>query len=90
MGVRSFHYAERYDSRAAVCREVEPLDRQAIVWTEIRGIPRCRRKRCYATVVALANPEPKWPEGHVEALREAGGREKTISYCIGWGQRSRK
>ena len=31
--------------------------------------------------------EPKWPEGYVEVLREAGAQEKTIPFCIGWVRR---
>ena len=38
-------------------------------------------------VMAPVNSEPKWPEGYVEALREAGAHEKTIPFCIGWVRR---
>ncbi len=31
--------------------------------------------------------EPKWPEGYVAVLREAGAQEKTIPYCVGWVRR---
>ena len=34
--------------------------------------------------VAPMNPEPKWPEGYVAALREAGAQEKTIPFCLTW------
>ena len=35
-------------------------------------------------VVAPNVPEPRWPDGYVTALREAGAQEKTIPYCIAW------
>jgi hypothetical protein len=27
---------------------------------------------------APLNPEPRWPEGYIQMLREAGAQEKTI------------
>jgi len=36
---------------------------------------------------APLNPEPKWPSGYVEVLREAGAQEKTIPFCLGWVRR---
>jgi integron integrase len=36
---------------------------------------------------AAFNPEPRWPEGYVRALREAGAQEKIIPYCVGWVRR---
>ena len=38
-------------------------------------------------VTSPKNPAPKWPEGFVTVLRDAGAQEKTIPYCIGWVQR---
>ncbi len=38
-------------------------------------------------VVAPLATDPKWPEGYVAVLREAGAQEKTIPYCIGWVRR---
>lgn len=38
-------------------------------------------------VVSPLVTEPKWPEGYVAALRDAGAQEKTIPYCIGWVRR---
>ena len=38
-------------------------------------------------VTAPNDPTPKWPEGYIEVLREAGAKEKNIPYCIGWVQR---
>lgn len=35
-------------------------------------------------VVAPMVPEPRWPDGYVAALREAGAQEKSIPYCIAW------
>jgi integron integrase len=35
-------------------------------------------------VVAPTVPEPRWPDGYVDALREAGAQEKNIPYCIAW------
>jgi hypothetical protein len=31
---------------------------------------------------APLNTEPRWPEGYIRALREAGTQEKTIPYCL--------
>ncbi len=36
---------------------------------------------------APLNTEPRWPEGFVEVLREAGAQEKTIPYFVGWVRR---
>ena len=33
------------------------------------------------------DPDPKWPEGYISVLREAGAKEKNIPYCIGWVRR---
>jgi hypothetical protein len=33
-------------------------------------------------MLAPMNPEPKWPEGYVASLREAGAHEKTIPFCL--------
>jgi len=38
-------------------------------------------------VVAPPVPEPRWPEGYIAALREAGAQEKCVPYCIGWVQK---
>jgi hypothetical protein len=38
-------------------------------------------------VTSPRNPAPKWPEGFVRVLRDAGAQEKNIPYCIGWVQR---
>jgi hypothetical protein len=38
-------------------------------------------------VVAPVNTEPKWPEGFVAILREAGAKEVTIPYCVTWVRR---
>ena len=38
-------------------------------------------------VTAPRDSAPKWPEGFVAVLRDAGAQEKTIPYCIGWVQR---
>jgi len=35
-------------------------------------------------VVAPTVPEPRWPDGYVDALREAGAQEKNIPYCVAW------
>ena len=32
---------------------------------------------------APLNAEPRWPEGYIRVLREAGAQEKTIPYCVG-------
>jgi hypothetical protein len=36
---------------------------------------------------APLNTEPRWPEGYIRVLREAGAQEKTIPYCMGWVRR---
>ncbi len=38
-------------------------------------------------VAAPLNPNPKWPEGYIEALRNAGAQEKYIPYCLTWVRR---
>ncbi len=38
-------------------------------------------------VVAPTVPEPRWPDGYVAALREAGAQEKNVPYCIAWVQK---
>jgi len=38
-------------------------------------------------VTSPRDPAPKWPEGFVRVLRDAGAQEKNIPYCIGWVQR---
>ena len=38
-------------------------------------------------VTAPKDPTPKWPEGYLAVLREAGAQEKNIPFCIGWIQR---
>lgn len=43
------------------------------------------QSNCLTT--APMNSAPKWPEGYVEVLREAGAQEKTIPFCIGWVRR---
>lgn len=35
-------------------------------------------------ITAPLNQTPKWPDGYIVVLREAGTQEKTIPYCIGW------
>ena len=37
--------------------------------------------------VAALNTEPKWPEGYVATLREAGAQEKTIPFLVTWVRR---
>jgi hypothetical protein len=37
--------------------------------------------------VAPLNPEPRWPEGYLTVLREAGAQEKTIPHCVAWVHR---
>ena len=37
--------------------------------------------------VAPLNPDPKWPEGYVAVLREAGAVEKTIPFLMTWVRR---
>jgi integron integrase len=41
----------------------------------------------YNRAAAPLNTEPRWPEGYVRVLREAGAQEKTIPYCVGWVRR---
>lgn len=43
--------------------------------------------QCRPYVVSPLDPEPKWPEGYVSVLRDAGAKEKTIPYCLGWVRR---
>ena len=38
-------------------------------------------------VTAPTDPSPKWPDGYVAVLREAGAKEKSIPYCVGWVRR---
>jgi hypothetical protein len=38
-------------------------------------------------VTAPTDPSPKWPDGYVAVLREAGAQEKNIPYCVGWVRR---
>ena len=33
---------------------------------------------------APLDPDPKWPAGYIEALRQAGAHEKNVPYCISW------
>ena len=35
--------------------------------------------------VAPLNPQPRWPEGYIAVMREAGAQEKTIPHCEGKG-----
>lgn len=37
--------------------------------------------------VAPLNPNPKWPDGYVAVLREAGAVEKTIPFLVTWVRR---
>ena len=37
--------------------------------------------------VAPLNPDPKWPQGYIAVLREAGAVEKTISFLLTWVRR---
>ena len=37
--------------------------------------------------VAPLNPTPKWPEGYVAVLRDAGAVEKTIPFLVTWVRR---
>ena len=37
--------------------------------------------------VAPLNPQPRWPEGYLTVLREAGAQEKTIPHCVAWVRR---
>ena len=36
---------------------------------------------------APLDPDPKWPDGYIEALRRAGAHEKNIPYCVSWANR---
>ena len=36
---------------------------------------------------APLDPDPKWPDGYIEALRRAGAHEKNIPYCVSWVNR---
>ena len=38
-------------------------------------------------VTAPTNPEPRWPEGYVAVLREAGAKEIAIPFCVAWVRR---
>ena len=38
-------------------------------------------------VVAPLGPQPRWPEGYITVLREAGAQEKTIPHCVAWVRR---
>lgn len=33
------------------------------------------------------DPDPEWPQGYIEALRQAGAHEKNIPYCVSWVRR---
>ncbi len=33
------------------------------------------------------NPDPKWPAGYIDVLRDAGAQEKTIRFYLGWVRR---
>ena len=37
--------------------------------------------------VAPLNPQPRWPEGYLTVLREAGAQGKTIPHCVAWIRR---
>jgi len=37
--------------------------------------------------VAPLNPQPRWPEGYIAVLREAGAQETTIPHCVAWVRR---
>jgi integron integrase len=37
--------------------------------------------------VAPLNLQPRWPEGYIAVLREAGAQEKNIPHCIAWVRR---
>ncbi|MBI5605238.1 MAG: phage integrase N-terminal SAM-like domain-containing protein [Deltaproteobacteria bacterium] len=37
--------------------------------------------------VAPLNPQPRWPDGYIAVLREAGAQEKTIPHCVAWVRR---
>ncbi len=36
---------------------------------------------------APLDPDPKWPDGYIEALRRAEAHEKNIPYCVSWVNR---
>ena len=36
---------------------------------------------------APLDPDPKWPQGYIDALRLAGAQEKNIPYCVSWVRR---
>ena len=36
---------------------------------------------------APLDPDPTWPDGYVEVLRQEGAHEKTIPYCVSWVRR---
>ncbi len=36
---------------------------------------------------APLDPDPKWPDCYIEALRRAGAHEKNIPYCVSWVNR---
>jgi len=38
-------------------------------------------------VTAPNDPDPRWPDGYMAVLREAGAQEKNIPYCVGWVRR---
>ena len=38
-------------------------------------------------VVAPLDPQPRWPEGYIAVLREAGAQETTIPHCVAWVRR---
>ncbi|MBX7259721.1 MAG: hypothetical protein K1Y02_25420 [Candidatus Hydrogenedentes bacterium] len=38
-------------------------------------------------VAAPADLDPKWPDGYVDELRRAGGKEKNIPFCLSWVRR---
>jgi hypothetical protein len=40
-----------------------------------------------ARAVAPLHTDPKWPQGYIVVLREAGAQEKNIPYCVAWVQR---
>ncbi len=37
--------------------------------------------------VAPLNLQPRWPEGYLTVLREAGAQEKNIPHCVAWVRR---
>lgn len=40
--------------------------------------------RQHQRVVAPRDDAPRWPEGYIEVLREAGAQERAIPYCLTW------